>query len=644
MTDEGMVAGSAPGYGARSIRTRLLWGVGIATAGLVALGAVAILQVGSATRGVGAAVEEGRAVWRANDAARSAQVHFKKQVQEWKNVLLRGHDPALFRRYLDGFGEEEAAVRADLARVRAALGAEGAPATLVDSLARTHALLGTRYREALERYDPRDPLAYRAVDAAVRGIDRAPTDAMDSLVAQLQRAGDARLEALDRRSHRLLGETLLQAVLLFALVVGVALWFAQRTMAGIVAPLREAAESAERVAAGDLGRTLAVRGRDETARLAGAFNRMTSELRGLILPIRETSARVERASALLTGIADETGHAGRELQAVIGEIAQGAQDQADGAQRTVAVVASLSAGVRQVADEAASIEREAGAALEMARRGGETVREAVEGMLQVRQAALAGAGQVQALATYSEQVGDFVRVVQHIASQTNLLALNAAIEAARAGDHGRGFAVVAEEVRRLATQSAEEAGRTAERVGTMRRAIDEAVASMHARTDAVQRRTESAREAGEALESILAAAERTHTQVRAIAGQARRMAGEIPTVAELVDTVAATAEENAVAAEQMATRSDQVLGAVERISAIAGSGGGARGDSLTATARELKELVGRFTSGSAGSASVDSAPRDTGGGAGGEGPVDQAVPAAARLPRPRIPAAAVGTA
>lgn len=52
-------------------------------------------------------------------------------------------------------------------------------------------------------------------------------------------------------------------------------------------------------------------------------------------------------------------------------------------------------------------------------------------------------------------IEDVSKTIQYIASQTNLLALNAAIEAARAGDHGRGFAVVANEVRKLATNSAE---------------------------------------------------------------------------------------------------------------------------------------------------------------------------------------------
>jgi len=214
-------------------------------------------------------------VAHSRDAER-LQREFRGQVQEWKNVLLRGHDAALRQHHLQAFDSEGRLV-AELAA-----GLAASPDARTRELAQTfsglHAQLQQDYHAALQAfadagYDP------AAGDSLVRGKDRPVATALDALGTQATQVAEAAVTARSQQARQTL-------LLCAALTIGAAVlllmglgWWLRRA---VVQPVLAVEAAARAVAAGDLDYRVQVRSRDEIGRLAQAMQAVQSTVRGVL--------------------------------------------------------------------------------------------------------------------------------------------------------------------------------------------------------------------------------------------------------------------------------------------------------------------------------------------------------------------------
>jgi len=246
---------------------------------------------------------------------------------------------------------------------------------------------------------------------------------------------------------------------------------------------------------------------------------------------------LENLNTMFGNIQSSTG----QVSAGSKQVADGAQALAQGATEQAASIEELSSSIAEIAE---STKTNATTADKTARLSVSIKENAEKGSRQMDDMIVA----VKEINDASQSISKIIKTIDDIAFQTNILALNAAVEAARAGQHGKGFAVVAEEVRNLASKSAEAAKDTGnmiqnsmEKAELGSRIAGETATSLKEIVSGINESSQLVGEIAKASESQSLGISQINTG--------------IDQVAQVVQQNSATAQESAAASEEMSSQS-----------------------------------------------------------------------------------------
>lgn len=328
------------------------------------------------------------------------------------------------------------------------------------------------------------------------------------------------------------------------LCILVSIVIAHRVAKQLILPLEALGRSMKVVAEGDLEHRADASRQDEIGSLAAHFNTMAVSL----------SARTVEIQSVLQDLREE-----RQTLKMLGseayEVTQHVIDLVAGLEDTSKLLATSPSEQNLSSHDAAQALEETAVMVstthDHAQRAADRMNQTRDSANLVQDKAQSLGDAMTEITTSAQRIGNIHRVIDEIAFQTNLLALNAAVEAARAGKHGRGFRVVADEVRSLASRSAEAAGNASKLISAVDNRIDSARGIMDSTTDALDGIIVHVQDSSDDMNGIY---ESCSEQNKAVSSLSRAMT----TITELASRNKTHSHEVADAATQLTQIMDQM--------------------------------------------------------------------------------------
>jgi twitching motility protein PilJ len=467
-----------------------------------------------------------------------ATLLFKKQVQEWKDVLLRGHVPKEYEKYTGQFEEMRLKTQETVKQLRSIAAEHPNIVKAADQFLAEHDHLTELYHEALPLLlASQTGLGYRDVDSKVRGIDRPPTEAIEriqDLAEQLKSHTD---QATQQSIAEFKQETALIA--LAASLLMIALYVVVVELS-VLKPIQFLTSLVNRISQGDFDARAKVAAKDEIGVLAHSFDSLLderaeklaaseharNELNNSIIALLQSVARLSQRDLTVSipVSADITGTLSDAINLLAQETASTLKDVNHVSERvnlSSGKVKSQSDAVMAFAEEermetekmllelnsaitmmlnVAHISQTTNTSSKEAMQATDTALQAVTNTVQsinkIREIIREIEKRVKRLGERSQEITGVVNIINEISERTHVLALNAGMQAAQAGDAGRGFMVVANEVQRLAESSREATGQISQLVKNIQVDTADAVSTMNDVITQVVEGTQLAEEAG----------------------------------------------------------------------------------------------------------------------------------------------------